>query len=31
VTLHPRAAELAIWPGRSWPSGTWWPLDGLQE
>jgi para-nitrobenzyl esterase len=26
VARHPRAAELAIWPERSWPSGTWWQL-----
>ena len=26
---HPRAAEFAIWHGRSWPSGTWWQLDGI--
>jgi para-nitrobenzyl esterase len=26
VARHPRAAEMAIWPERSWPSGTWWQL-----
>jgi para-nitrobenzyl esterase len=31
VARHPRAAEFAIWQGRSWPSGTWWQLDGRTE
>ena len=31
VTRHPRAAEFAIWQGRSWPSGTWWQPDDRTE
>jgi para-nitrobenzyl esterase len=23
---HPRQAEFALWAGRTWASGTWWPL-----
>ena len=26
---HPRQAELDIWRGRTWPSGTWWQIGGL--
>lgn len=26
---HPRAAQFAVWGDRTWPSGTWWPIDGL--
>ena len=26
---RPRAAETEIWQGRTWPSGTWWHIDGL--
>jgi hypothetical protein len=29
LEAHPRAAETEIWRGRTWPSGTWWQVDGL--